>query len=210
MKQNLIFLFIVFFSLITHAEGLPIDKNGNITVPHFTIPLTLNQGLYLENHRRIELTKEQKKYIPPGYDVNILDVFDPHYADCTCGSIYGIWTSQFEITLLGDTTHLSNPNSEGTISRFYEPAVNNEDYTPNPIGLLHIGISGVLYYKGLIVMTDDEMNVILEELMAAQKNPILFVYLPPKKENEHWSSVEATIKKIKGLANYDLVKTLWM
>ena len=99
MKKSTLILLLLITQLV-FADGPPIDKNGNISVPHIILELDEQQSSFLNSHRYLKLSDKQKNKLGETWSTDEIEVLDPFYNDCTCGRIYGIWISPKEIAIL--------------------------------------------------------------------------------------------------------------
>lgn len=195
---------------VLYADGIPVDSNGIVLVPHFTIKLSDSQKKYLENHREIILTENQKRYFHPRWPIEKLDVVDPHHNDCTCGMIYGIWTSPDELTLLGDTLAMSDSSYyKQPVDPYYREFITESEFNiETNEHYLFIGVKGDIYYKNKKV-NETEIKSITEAIFHGESDNFMLVFMPPKINNSNWNLVEES-KKLIGKNSKTDIQLVWM
>ena len=188
--KNLFLIFCLIYSAISYADGIPIDTNGNITVPHIILNLEEEQIYFLNNHRYLKLNDKQKQSISNSWNIDEIEVLDPYHHDCTCGRIYAIWVSPNQIAILESDIPSKELNKDEKF--FIEEIKENIDfYNSYSDNIFFIGIDGKLYHKEKIVVMEELKNSIKDESLY-----FVHIYLPPKKENKNWINIELLKSKI--------------
>lgn len=180
------------------ADGPPVDSLGNIRGKYVSIKLTQTQIDHLQKNRYLELTAAQQKKVAFLKLPKTVDIVDPHYNDCTCGMIYGIWYTLSEVAFpYRDTSSARAFNSDPEGAHFYNNY--SKEYNKNE---LFIGTDAQLYYMGKSISLK-EFESIIEKKLTDQNNKYLFVFIPPQKGNTNWGKVQesrnAILKRISPL-----------
>jgi hypothetical protein len=204
--RYLIVLVILFTSKVLHADGIPVDSLGNITVQHFTVDLTTEQKESLEHSREISLTDAQQKITKKVWPFDKVDVLDPHHHDCTCGMFYAIWINPDQIAFLGDTSSVQKTD-KATIEEQYE--IYDESYVEDRSRYLYIGIRGDIYYKDRSVTSDSLKGVLQSILDKDEKDKYVIIYVAPKKGNSNWDKIKSAKAHIRGVIPEELY-AVWM
>ena len=201
MKIPILSLFLIVITSLSFSAGIPIDSNGNITVAHLVISISETQQKYLELHRELFLTKEQKTVIGKHWEFDNIDIVDPHHSDCTCGMSFAIWISPNKIAFITEDSYFeTEPNS---ISANYETSFSQN----SPSNSLYIGVSGNMYYNGKQISINEIKNL-FKKLTTVEKKYLL-VYQPPKNNNAYWNLIEKLKKQITKANTPDL-KIVWL
>lgn len=185
-----LFVILLFISTVSFADGIPIDSNGNITVPHILIDLDSKQISFLNNHRYLKLNEKQKKSISRYWNIDEIEVLDPYHHDCTCGRIYAIWVSKNQIAILKDKVFEENLNEDEKffIKEIKENIGFYKNYQDN---IFYIGLDGKLYHRDNSVSID-----ILKNAISNNSLYFIHIYLPPKKGNSNWNNIKLLKSKI--------------
>ena len=197
--RALLFIISFLFSTIVLADGLPLDSNGNITVPHTIISINETQQNFLNNHRLIELTAEQKKQLGSEWALDTIEVLDPHHHDCTCARIYAIWINPKQIAILN--RFISQERNEDFFQMCKENVLFYETEKKN---LLYVGINGKLNYNGNSINLEETKTIINNKELG-----FLLIFLPPKNGNSNWMKILELKKQIQKIHKSEL-ELHWM
>ena len=202
MRKTL-FIFLLLISRLLYADGLPLDSNGNISVPHSIIEINESQQLFLNSHRYIILTQKQKIELGKLWTLDTVEVLDPNYHDCTCARIYGIWISKTEIAFLD--RDINQEQDSTSYYEFVEMSSENISYYKEEIKThLFIGFEGELFYLNKIVSLEK-----VKEILNNEKLDSFIIFLPPKKNNSYWNKIKNIQEEINRTTN-ESIKIYWM
>ncbi|MDB4533613.1 hypothetical protein N9242_01990 [Vicingaceae bacterium] len=195
----LIFTFSLFISSFLFADGLPLDSNGNITLPHTIITLSQEQQTFLNNHRFLKLSEDQKILLGNKWKLDTLEVLDPHHHDCTCGQTYAIWINPKQIAIL-DRFVSQEPNED-----FFQMCKENiQFYKSQKKNLIYISLEGNISYQEKPIKIEG-----VKTILNGKGLDFVLIFQPPKKENPNWNNILELKKEIQSI-NKSEVKIHWM
>jgi len=202
--KNVWLIWFLFVASWSFADGVPVDANGAIVRDHFTLEITLKQQAMLEHSRRISLTEEQQHILRRVWPLEVIDVLDPHYHDCTCGMYYAIWVEPDKIAFLGDSTEMDWLDEEILEEQYGEGGGNLWGADGKS---LFIGIDGEIYLEGEKLF-EEELKKMTKNILKTDAK-YMVIYVAPKKGNENWEMVVDSKNYLESLIPEE-IEVYWM
>lgn len=219
MKLLKLFLIVIVTLISTNifADGLPIDKNGNITEDHAVIILNKNQLEQVSRHRILTLTDEQHETLRKTCNIFPKKIWaiTPHWKLCTCEKIYCIWNKRNQVgiphkvldyacdlgqsfvrhhnELIEDTLKLNNLPSPP----FWKPLVKDISWYV----ILTMDHQGKIFCSGRIMdMSDIESNISKCPDSTGRWKNTIFLSPPPFIDKRTEEKIKSLIDQIRNSA----------
>jgi hypothetical protein len=208
MRKGLFVIFImsvIMFSMKVHADGPPMNSEGEVYVDHLIIVMNDEQLKEVGQTRLLTLTEEQHKFFKKQDEryPRKVEIITPYYRDCTCGlNAYGVWNKQRHIAMPLSQLRFMNYGPKGELYQIPKPKTLSEG------GTVVIDDRGDMYFNNK-PLKKSEVKEAINKITTSDdgEKKIVCFNFPPSINNDVDKTIKALVDELREYARLLQVRT---